>query len=113
MSQRETQATVDPLPFEGAATGRPDDRRGDGVEILPAIVVDPVVVGPQKGADRRGDRARAVAERLMREHGSELHHADARMARGVPTASQADGLMRVSGHADVVPHPDRTSTLKT
>jgi hypothetical protein len=105
VAQREPQAAVDPLALDRAAARRADDRRGDGVQVLPAMVVEPVVVGPHERADRRGDRTCAVAERLVREHGGELHHADARMTRSVPPASQADGLVRISVHANVVPHP--------
>src|SRR3954452_6271515 len=102
VGERELEAAVDALALHGAAASAADDRRGDRIEVLAALLVEAVVVGAQERADGGRDRRGTVAERLIREHGGELHHADAGLARGVPPACEADGLVRGSGH---VPGP--------
>jgi hypothetical protein len=101
----EGQAAVAALKLHRAPGRRADDRRSDRIEVLSADVVEPIVVGAQEGADGRRDRIGAIAERLVREHGGELHHAHTGLGRGVPTAREPDRLVGGSGQAGVLPHP--------
>ena len=69
------------------------DPRRRTVKVLAPVVVDPVVVGAQAGADHRTHGCRVVGEGLARQHRGELHHARSLLGRVVPSLAQLDGLM--------------------
>ena len=109
-SRAKARQLRDPVALHAAPGRRADDRRRHGVEVLPPLVVEPVVVRAQERADRGRDRAGAVAERLVREHRRELHDTHPGMARRVAAAGETDGLVRYGGHAHVLPDAPPMST---
>jgi hypothetical protein len=69
------QAHAGALGLDAPGGARPDRLGGQRVQVLPARLVDPVVVRSQEARDHRVDAAGAVGERLPGQHRGQLHHA--------------------------------------
>jgi hypothetical protein len=85
----EGKAAVDALTLHRAAGGRADDPRGDRIEVLPADVVEPIVVGAQEGTDRRRDEsARSLNGSCASMEASSITHTAALGEERWPRASR-------------------------
>jgi hypothetical protein len=87
------QAHARALGLDAGDGAGADDLGRERVQVLPAAVVDAVVVRAQEGGDHGIDAARAVGERLAGEHRTELHHARSVIRVAVLPLRQADGLV--------------------
>src|SRR5579875_1509324 len=87
------KAATGALVLDRASRGGPHHGRRQLIEILAALIVEPVVVGAQQGADHPRDARRAVAERLLSKHRGDLNHAGAKARRAMAAGHQPHGLV--------------------